>query len=98
MNLPKYLEATVVSMFNMTVVVLLGFTIVWYGIAAARMELLPSKLPSVWRAMWDIFLCICINEVSFYYVHRSAYFLLFLSFPANFFKVKKKKRNSKILG
>lgn len=76
MELEKYLQATLLSTFNMTVVVLLGLTLVWHGVAKTRMQLHPSMMPTAWRAAWDILLCIAINEIGFYYLHRYVCFYI----------------------
>ena len=69
MGLRKYLWTATVATFNMTVVVVAVLLVVWHA-GKYRMKFHPSEMPTVWRALWEIVLCILYHDVAFYYFHR----------------------------
>ena len=46
--------------------VLMYPAVVWRGCSVA-----PDAFPSLWRILWDILQCAVVEEVGFYYAHRS---------------------------
>ena len=72
MGVKKYLWTLVVATFNMTVTVVFTLLVVWHTVGKHRMQFHPNTIPTLWKALADIFICAVLHEIDFYYLHRYA--------------------------
>ena len=69
MNCRKYLQATIVSTFNMTVVTVVHQAAMWY-LAKWRIKFGYDELPSLPTAVSHIIIFLVVVEITFFYMHR----------------------------
>ena len=68
MSCQKYLWTATVATFNMTVVTLANLLAMW-PLARRRMSF-GYELPTPLQIMFYLLVCVMINEIGFYYLHR----------------------------